>query len=280
MINQAEEKIHRSIKALPYKIENGVFFFIPAEYARMGVTGEGTMRDFVKKNAPRLYESILAVMNPSFLQGMSVAKAVKRAFPGGHSDRIIIDIGSGTKNVENDIITLDHYPYEGVDVVADATHLPFIDASIDMVISVSLLEHISEPEKAIAEMVRVLKPGGYFYCAVPFMYPFHSAPSDYSRFTLKWFHHRLTGFTVVRSGVDAGPVTALTIFLSYFFGIVFSFGSRVWYSLLRDLFMAIFVPLRLLDLLISRLSFAEDSAASIYIFARKNETSDANRKMA
>lgn len=43
---------------------------------------------------------------------------------------------------------------------ADATALPFPDASFDRVFVSSLLEHLGSPQEAVAELFRVLKPGG------------------------------------------------------------------------------------------------------------------------
>lgn len=48
----------------------------------------------------------------------------------------------------------------GVDVVSDATELPFSDASFATVVSTEMLEHALDPIAALAEMVRVLRPGG------------------------------------------------------------------------------------------------------------------------
>ena len=44
--------------------------------------------------------------------------------------------------------------------VANAYQLPFADRSFDAVFGNALLWHLSEPQKALAEMKRVLKPGG------------------------------------------------------------------------------------------------------------------------
>lgn len=44
--------------------------------------------------------------------------------------------------------------------VADATDLPFTDGEFDAVFSSAMLEHVPEREKALDEMLRVLKPGG------------------------------------------------------------------------------------------------------------------------
>ena len=53
----------------------------------------------------------------------------------------------------------------------DATRLPFADGSFDVVITSEVLEHIQDDVSAIAEMVRVLKPGGSFAATVPAWLP-------------------------------------------------------------------------------------------------------------
>jgi SAM-dependent methyltransferase len=53
----------------------------------------------------------------------------------------------------------------------DATRLPFADGSFDVVITSEVLEHIQNDVAAIAEMVRVLKPGGHFAATVPAWFP-------------------------------------------------------------------------------------------------------------
>jgi len=54
---------------------------------------------------------------------------------------------------------------------ADARRLPFADATFDIVITSEVLEHIGDDVAAIAEMVRVLKPGGRFAATVPAWFP-------------------------------------------------------------------------------------------------------------
>lgn len=51
--------------------------------------------------------------------------------------------------------------------VAGGDHLPEEDASIDWVLSNSVLEHIEAIEPVIAEVARVLRPGGQFVLTVP-----------------------------------------------------------------------------------------------------------------
>jgi SAM-dependent methyltransferase len=49
----------------------------------------------------------------------------------------------------------------------DALSLPFADAEFDRVVAAEVLEHIPEDEAAIAELVRVLRPGGTMAVTVP-----------------------------------------------------------------------------------------------------------------
>ncbi|MGI9646447.1 MAG: class I SAM-dependent methyltransferase [Ilumatobacteraceae bacterium] len=53
----------------------------------------------------------------------------------------------------------------------DATTLPFSDDSFDVVITSEVLEHVQDDTRAIAEMVRVLRPGGRFAATVPAWLP-------------------------------------------------------------------------------------------------------------
>jgi arsenite methyltransferase len=50
---------------------------------------------------------------------------------------------------------------------ADAQRLPLRDATVDAVVSIAMLQLAPEPATALAEMVRVLKPGGRMAIMVP-----------------------------------------------------------------------------------------------------------------
>ena len=60
--------------------------------------------------------------------------------------------------------------YVGV-LRGDATKLAFADGSFDRVITSEVLEHIQADTEAIAELVRVLRPGGTFAATVPTWLP-------------------------------------------------------------------------------------------------------------
>jgi SAM-dependent methyltransferase len=56
-------------------------------------------------------------------------------------------------------------------VQADARRLPFPDASFDRIICSEILEHLDDDHAAIAEVARVLRPGGRLAVTVPRCFP-------------------------------------------------------------------------------------------------------------
>jgi SAM-dependent methyltransferase len=51
-------------------------------------------------------------------------------------------------------------------ICGDVTHLPFPDASFDLVTSVAAFEHFLHVPEVVSEVVRVLKPGGLIYARI------------------------------------------------------------------------------------------------------------------
>jgi SAM-dependent methyltransferase len=94
--------------------------------------------------------------------------------------------------------------YRALDAIADLTALPFRDGSFDACVNIVTLEHVREPAAALAEMARVLKPGGRLLLIVPHEWEVHQAPHDYFRYTrygAAWLLDR-AGFTAA----DIRPV--------------------------------------------------------------------------
>ncbi len=79
-------------------------------------------------------------------------------------------------------LTRERAAAEGVDnvevLVADVASLPFPEGSFDAVFSHALIEHLSRPVEALAEMGRVLAPGGMIAVAAPDFGTFLLAPPD------------------------------------------------------------------------------------------------------
>jgi SAM-dependent methyltransferase len=59
----------------------------------------------------------------------------------------------------------------GIAVQGDALALPFADGAFDRIIAAEVLEHIPDDRTAIAELARVLAPGGRIAVTVPARFP-------------------------------------------------------------------------------------------------------------
>ena len=62
-------------------------------------------------------------------------------------------------------------------------HLPLEDNVADTVLSISVIEHLCEPELFLREVKRILQPNGSLILQVPFQWWVHEAPHDYYRYT-------------------------------------------------------------------------------------------------
>lgn len=149
---------------------------------------------------------------------------------------LIIDIGGGLraedtnnrgnenpwlaeyiKKVDYKILdkTDDYHP----DLVGDVHDLPLEDNSVDAIICMSLLEHVEEPQKAMREMHRVLKPGGYFFLFVPFLFYYHPMPGyykDFYRFTYDGVEYLLKDFSEVEiQNVNGALATVMNLFPTF-----------------------------------------------------------------
>lgn len=108
-------------------------------------------------------------------------------------------IGGGGCTVEG-FINLDLFGLPGVNVIADATQLPFLDSTFQRIECDAVLEHVRLPETVMKEIGRVLKPGGFAHVVTPFCHPFHEYPGDYWRFTLDGLEELGRGLHVVAHG--------------------------------------------------------------------------------
>jgi SAM-dependent methyltransferase len=85
----------------------------------------------------------------------------------------------------NTYIGVDLEAGPNVDVVADLTKPDhgFKKSSFSLVICCSVLEHVKKPWLFAPIVSELVKPGGYLYISVPWVWPYHAFPGDYYRFS-------------------------------------------------------------------------------------------------
>ena len=65
----------------------------------------------------------------------------------------------------------------------DGKRMPFEDNRFDCAMATEVLEHCPDPLIVMNETYRVLKPGGFIFCTIPFLWPLHEVPHDEFRYT-------------------------------------------------------------------------------------------------
>jgi 2-polyprenyl-3-methyl-5-hydroxy-6-metoxy-1,4-benzoquinol methylase len=100
------------------------------------------------------------------------------------------------------VVTMDISLDSGADYEGRAEHTNLPDESFDLVLCTQVLEHCSNPWKAISEIRRILTPGGHAILSAPHVWFYHPHPADHWRFTQEG---------IVRLCQDGGltPVTLL-----------------------------------------------------------------------
>lgn len=103
----------------------------------------------------------------------------------------VLDLGGSKKSGYQDLIKGEHafttvnidekYGYDLKFNVEEK--FPIEDHSYDNVLSMNLIEHIFDTHNIFSEASRVLKSGGLFVSAVPYMHHVHGSPDDYVRYT-------------------------------------------------------------------------------------------------
>lgn len=80
-----------------------------------------------------------------------------------------------------------------VDIVARAEQTPLPNDRFDLIICTQVLEYVPEPQRAIAEFHRVLKPGGCLFLSVPAA-GLQDSDAEYWRFLPAALRHLLSAF--------------------------------------------------------------------------------------
>lgn len=91
-----------------------------------------------------------------------------------------LDCGAGFRTFRSEnLIQTEIAAYPNVDILAVNQALPFKDNSFDAILSLDVLEHVTDPFAGARELARVLKPGGILFINLPFLQPEHGYPHHY-----------------------------------------------------------------------------------------------------
>lgn len=122
-----------------------------------------------------------------------------------------------TKNTSYKI--LDKVADYNPDIVGDVHNLPFPDNSVEAFLCIYLLEHVEEPHRAIKEIYRSLKPGGYCFIQVPFIFYYHPMKGyykDYFRFTRDGLEYLCKDFSSFEMVGERGALaTVMNLFPAF-----------------------------------------------------------------
>jgi len=184
---------------------------------------------------------------------------------------VVLMVGAGTMGAGCEVlyadpdvrlIGFDIYPSDLTQFVADAHDIPLADACVDGVVIQAVLEHVLEPATVVAEVYRVLKPGGVVYAETPFMQQVHEGAYDFTRFSELGHRWLWRHFDEIDRGVIGGPGLSLYWCTRYFFRALL--GTR----LLADLITLPVLSLSLVDRLLP-LERQIQGANGVYFLGRK-----------
>lgn len=172
-----------------------------------------------------------------------VYRELERIFPLHLTGRLI-DIGCGCKPLRmlahshvSEHIGVDHHDTmhnkSEVDIFGTAYYIPVEDASFDSAICTAVLEHLEEPELALRECYRVLKPGGKAIYTVPFIWHLHEEPRDFFRFSKYGLDYlfRKAGFELVEIKALSGFWVTFCQLLVYYL-LRFNRGPLRWFKII------------------------------------------------
>jgi SAM-dependent methyltransferase len=177
-----------------------------------------------------LHHAYLApVCRPSTLDSFGnrrlILAALRAALP--QFSGTVLDVGCGEKpyrglllsapSQANRYIGLDlaQNLYGTPDIVWDGKSIPLPDASVDSCLLTEVLEHCPDGAAVLRELARVLKPNGFLFLTVPFIWPIHTVPNDEYRYTPFALRRLLenAGFHDPQIRATGGRDAALAVFL-------------------------------------------------------------------
>lgn len=179
----------------------------------------------------------------------------------------ILDIGSGSRRLDEKVVNMDIELFSNVDIVGDAQNIPFKDRSFDTIWIEAVLEHVNNPSKVVSEIHRILKNGGYVFAVIPFIHKYHEHPNDFQRYSISGIEELFSRFKKEELGVYRGPTSALLSFLSEYCTL-FS-KNKTLNRLIKGLVFGFLFPIRHFDIFLVKNKRAHELANALYYIGRK-----------
>ncbi|WP_080777685.1 class I SAM-dependent methyltransferase [Chryseobacterium phocaeense] len=259
------KKIDTELFKTEFQEKNGKYIFVPVQ--------EEVVTDFLDKIKYKLkkfgkfYNLLIEFISPVYPQPLfDIRRIIRNEIK--EKNLVALNLGSGSSDLGEEFLNVDLLPYEHVDIICDIENIPFKDNSVDYIINIAVLEHVPNPQKVIAEIHRILKPGGKIYCFIPFMQPFHASPYDFQRFTYEGMKHQFKEFEILNLK-PIGPTSGMLWVVQEWFALVFSFGIKPLHTFLYLIFMVLTFPIKFLDVIFQYYPMSKNVASGFSIHAQK-----------
>jgi SAM-dependent methyltransferase len=179
--------------------------------------------------------------DPDYLGSKGVVRALRAMIErelAGKRDLDFLDVGCGQKPF---------YPffrpyarsYIGTDIIRDSPlvdrvcpveELDVEDESADVVLCLSVLEHVNDPARAVKELYRAVRPGGVVFVTTHGCFPWHPYPQDHWRWTqtgLPLLFKQHGGFTSVELFATRGTMSGIFFLLAHYVNLWAQSGGRL-----------------------------------------------------
>jgi len=168
--------------------------------------------------------------DPDYLGSKGLSLGLRRAIAlelTGKQNLNVLDVGCGQKPFYP---FLEPYArsYIGTDVMEDnplvdiicpAEHLDIKDEWADLVLCLSVLEHVDDPIQTVRELFRVVKTDGVVFASTHGCFPWHPYPQDHWRWTqtgLPLLFKQYGGFESVQIFATRGTISGMFFLLAHY----------------------------------------------------------------
>lgn len=216
--------------------------------------------DIVEAFRPRWYS---VFFNAAYFTRLGLYNAIAKHAPELSGN--LMDFGCGHKPYKSLFTNVSSYTgvdyetevskknqYFSADVFYDGKTIPFENNHFDSAFSSEVLEHVFNPDEILAEINRVLKPGGLFLFSCPFFWQEHEQPFDFARYTSFALKHLMDkhGFEIVSYEKTGSYIECILQSIVVYLYFLIPHKPKI---LERILFLVFITPFILLGILLGKI---------------------------